>query len=361
MNKTKKIIIGILIILGSAFAIRGIAETVKLNPIKPGTKATAQISDEQQAILAVRLAKASVVNIVGTPKAAVPVGNAPQIFAVPDSVSGTGFVLEADGLIVTNNHVVDRDDLSYSVIFPDGAEYGARVSAADKFDDVAFLKIDAKNLTPAKLGNSNALETGQSVFAIGNSLGKYEFSVTRGVISGLARSVETPGGSLLPSTHAWIQTDAAINPGNSGGPLINLAGEVVGMNTLIDTSGSSLGFALPANLIKEAGEQLRNFGKVSRPFLGIKFRTVDTQLRLEKNLPASQQGAYVFAVNPGTAAAAAGLGVGDIIVAINGQKLDLKNELTSVIQKYQAGSQVTFKILRANTTLELPVILGELK
>ena len=126
-----------------------------------------------------------------------------------------------------------------------------------------MLKIDANNLTPANLGDSDALETGQSVFAIGNSLGKYEYTVTRGVVSGLGRAVDVSQNT--PRLHNLIQTDAAINPGNSGGPLINLAGEVVGMNTLIDTGGSGLGFAIPVNTIKDAVQQLKTFGKVSRP------------------------------------------------------------------------------------------------
>src|SRR6185436_20348931 len=170
-----------------------------------------------------------------------------------------------------------------------------------------------------------------------------------------------PETANLPTNHSWIQTDAAINPGNSGGPLINLNGEVVGMNTLIDTDGSSLGFAIPINNIIEAWQQIKAFGKVSRPYLGISFITVDAVLRLQQNLPANTQGAYIAAVVPGSAAYNAGLKVNDIITAVNGQKLDQRNEINSVIQKFQAGTQVTLTILRGNQTSTLPVILGEQK
>jgi S1-C subfamily serine protease len=288
-------------------------------------------------------------------------GKAPTIVATPaNQVSGTGFIIEQDGLIVTNNHVVSDADMDYFVVMSDGTEYPATVLGADKFDDIALLKITATNLIPAKLGDSDALETGQTVFAIGNSLGRYQSTVTKGVVSGLSRAVSPNEYQSQPTFHNWIQTDAAINLGNSGGPLINLAGEVVGMDTLVDTSGASLGFALPVNTLKDAVSQLKVFGKVSRPFLGVKFLNLDARAQKEKNLPV-KEGALIVEVPPDGPAKTGGLFAGDIITGVDSHNLNKQNPLDAVIQAYQAGNQVTIKILRGGKKVDLPVVLGELK
>ncbi len=347
----------IIFLAGSA-----LSENIKLNPIKPGNKVAAQITDEQQAILAVRKAKASVVSIVGITKPTTATSNGPGISVKApqqEAVSGTGFVLEQDGLIVTNNHVVEDANLNYWVILADGSRYAATISGQDKFDDLAFLKIEKTGLTPAVLGDSSSLETGQTVFAIGNSLGRYENSVTRGVVSALGRALSEPG-AQAPRINNLIQTDAAISNGNSGGPLINLSGEVVGMNTLIDTSGYSLSFSIPVNVIKDSLQQLKTFGKISRPFLGVEFKTIDQIDKLENNV-AVENGAIINTVAPNTPAALAGIKPGDIVISVNGQSLGYNRELDSEIQSYQAGSQIMLKILRKSETIDLPVILGEYK
>jgi S1-C subfamily serine protease len=282
----------------------------------------------------------------------------PTISVSPQQIFGTGFVLEADGLIVTNGHVVDNTDLDYTVILNDGSEYPAKVMNIDTFDDVALLQISATNLTPAQLGDSDQLETGQTVFAIGNSLGRYENTVTKGVVSALGRAVSPSGDETR--LRNLIQTDAAINPGNSGGPLINLAGQVVGMNTLDDTEGSSLGFAIPVNTIKDAVSQLKAFGKVSRPFLGIEYEDIDPGVQSEANLT-TENGAFVTAVQPGSPADKAGLLVDDIILGINGQTINQYQNLDALMGKFQAGSQVTLKVLRGSQTLAVPVVLGQLQ
>src|SRR6185503_15388053 len=201
-----------------------------------------------------------VVNILGVEQQATStVGNGFNITPVATGrISGTGFVIDGSGLVVTNDHVVDDSSYKYFVVLADGTQYDAMILGQDKFDDVALLKINASGLVPAKLGDSDNLETGQSVFAIGNSLGRYQDSVTRGVISGLGRGITVDPNS--PTMHNWIQTDAAISTGNSGGPLVNMAGEVVGMNTLIDTQGEALNFAIPINTIKDSISQLQTFG-----------------------------------------------------------------------------------------------------
>lgn len=358
MSKFKKFsIIGaslaIFFIAGSA-----ISQNIKFNPIKPGAKSSAQMTDEQQAVLAVRAAKASVVSIVGRGSKNSPQSGFSLTSPLLEEVSGTGFVIDKDGLIVTNNHVVSEKGFEYFVILADGESFKAEVTGNDPIDDIALLKIDAPGLSPVRLGDSDALETGQSVFAIGNSLGKYQNSVTRGVISGLGRSVDENLAGRNLVQHNWIQTDAAISLGNSGGPLINLAGEVVGMNTLIDVGGSALGFAVPINAIKDAVHQLKTFGKVSRPFMGIQFLPIDARLQLERGLPV-KDGALVVSAAKGSAAEQAGILAGDIIVSVDGKALNQQNPLNAVIQKYQAGNQVMLKILRGGQNLELPLVLGQ--
>jgi serine protease Do len=363
MHRYKKYLSAVVILALGLLAGQAISSTIKLNPIKP-TGSNQPLTDEQQGILAVRTAKASVVSILGLSKtqtsASLATGTPVVVAAPPDEVSGTGFIIEADGLIVTNNHVVDDPGFDYFVDMPDGTEYPASVLGADKIDDVALLKIDAGNLTPAKLGDSDSLETGQTVFAIGNSLGRYQNTVTRGVVSGLSRAIDEPSSQALPTTHSWIQTDAAINLGNSGGPLIDLAGEVVGMDTLIDSGGDSLGFALPINLVKDAVTQLKTFGTVSRPYLGVQFKTIDPRLQQSLNLPV-KNGAYIVLVIQDGPAHAAGIWDRDIVTAINNFNLDQVNPLDAVIQKYKAGDQVTLKILRNGKEMDFPLVLGQLK
>ncbi len=342
------------------FANQAISQNIRLNPIKPAAK-SGQLTDEQQAILAVRKAKASTVSIVGVGKTqgASSSGQLSLSAPVTSEVFGTGVILEADGLVVTNNHVVSDANFNYTVVLADGSKYPAKVLASDKISDIAFLKIEAKGLAAAVLGDSDSLETGQTVFAIGNSLGRYQNSVTRGVVSALGRALSEVDGTG-PRIHNLIQTDAAISQGNSGGPLVNLAGEVVGINTLIDTGGYSLNFAVPANLVKDGLAQLKAFGKISRPFLGVQFVTIDPLTQIGANLPVND-GALITGVYLSSPARTAGLEVNDVITAINGQNLDSRHELDFVLQQYQAGNQVMLKILRGQETLEVPVILGEYK
>jgi len=360
IKKYQSYIITIAVTIAITFAAGAFSQTIKLNPIKPGSN-TKILTDEQQGILAVRTAKASVVNITGVPKpnpAPNSSGSSPSITASPGQIYGTGFVLQADGLIVTNGHVVENANLDYTVILNDGSEYPAKVLNIDTFDDIALLQISATKLTPEVLGDSGALETGQSVFAIGNSLGRYENTVTRGVVSALGRAVSPSGdGTRLRNL---IQTDAAINPGNSGGPLINLAGEVVGMNTLEDTAGSGLGFAIPVNTIKDAVQQIKAFGKVSRPYLGIQFEDIDPGVQSAENLQL-QNGALITAVMPGSAADKAGLLAGDIIVGINNLTINQSQNLDSIMGQFGAGNQITLKILRNGANLDVPVVLGVLQ
>jgi serine protease Do len=337
-------------------ASQGVSQTLRLNPIKPTVGPTAQtvtITDEQQAILAVRQVKPAVVSVVGS------VGLADFAPGSVDTSFGTGFIIESNGYIITNNHVVDDPKAEYNVILLDGQRFPARVVGFDSYYDIALLKIEAVNLATVPLGNSDALETGQTVFAIGNSLGKYQHTVSKGVVSGLGRSI-SPGtqSDPKPRLQNLIQTDAAINPGNSGGPLVNMSGQVIGMNTAVDRDGEGVGFAIPVNVFKESIQQMKSSGKVSRPYIGLNFVTITRSVQATQRLTQSQ-GAYVITVVAGSPAARAGIQPNDIIIAIDRQTLSERTELDQVIQRYQAGNQVMITLLRAGKELQLPVILGE--
>ena len=262
---------------------------------------------------------------------------------------------------MSNNHVVSDTGLSYWVILADGTEYPATILNLDKYDDIALLKINATNLTPATLGDSSALETGQTVFAIGNSLGQYQYTVSRGVVSATNRSVDENDdtGAVTGRLHNLIQTDAAINPGNSGGPLIDMNGEVIGMNTLIDTGGSGLGFAVSVNTIKDAEAQIKAFGKVSRPYIGIHFLNIDPSIQIAKNLSVNS-GALVTDLVAGSPAQNAGLMPGDIITAVNKIPVTPNNAIDQIVGNYQAGTQVTMTILRSGQTFDINLMLGQL-
>jgi S1-C subfamily serine protease len=212
-------------------------------------------------------------------------------------------------------------------------------------------------MATVRFGNSDALETGQSVFAIGDALGKYQHTVTRGVVSGLERDVSVD--SSRPRYKNLIETDATINQGNSGGPLINMSGEVIGMTTLLE-QGSGLGFAIPSNYIQSTLEQLKSLGKATRPYLGVSYTRVDQAVKAVAGLSASA-GAYVQSVTGGSPAANAGVRPGDVITHINGEALAPVQELDKLLIRFASGTQILLHINRAGQELDLPVILGEYK
>ncbi len=330
---------------------------VKLRPIVPqGNVAT---TDEQQAILAVRAAKASVVSIVSV--ASIVEGDGQPASGTPRTVENayaSGFVIEP-GYVVTNSHAVSDANTDYYVELTGGARLLGKVVGVDKQRDIGLLKVDGLTLAPLAFGTSANLETGQTVFAIGNSLGRYQNTVTRGVVSGLGRNVDpSSDGDPHPRLLNLVQTDAAINPGNSGGPLVNLLGEVVGMNTLIDTAGESLGFAIPSETVRAAAAELKATGQAARPFLGVQYSTITTNVRAAQRLNSDAQGAFIIRAADGSPAAQAGLQPGDIIVAVNRQVLSEQRELDQVLAQFQAGNQVMLTVLRGADRLDLPVILG---
>jgi S1-C subfamily serine protease len=333
--------------------VSGVAIAPLLNPLSAFTatvKQTPQLTEEQREVAAVRSVKPAVVSVIGSKPYA-------GTTALTDSSFGTGFILTSDGYIISNSHVVEDQNTQYRVVLLDGKSLPARVVGLDRYTDVAVLKVEGQGMATVRFGNSDALETGQAVFAIGNALGKFQHTVTRGVVAGLDRDVLL--NNSRPRYQNLIQTDATINPGNSGGPLVNSSGEVIGMNTLV-AEGSGLGFAIPSNVVRATAEQLKNLGKANRPYLGVQYVTLNQALAQINSLPVSA-GAYVQAVGTNTPASTAGIRVGDILLSINGEVISGTNELDSILSKFSAGSQVLVRINRAGQGVDIPVVLGEYK
>lgn len=272
--------------------------------------------------------------------------------------AGTGVIIDADGVIVTNKHVVQSKDAEVKVTLFDGTELPAKVVALDPRNDIAFVRISdkkGKELVPAKLGNSDDIKVGERVIAIGNALGEFQNTVTSGIISGRGRDITAGEAGDSEELSNLIQTDAAINQGNSGGPLVNLAGLVIGINTAItgNSAGQSLGFAIPVNDIKNQVSSVLENGKIERPYLGIRYQTITERLARIYNLP-TNQGAWIppseldgeTSIVPDSAAAKAGLKEQDIIVKVNDQAVDQSNEFVSVIGRFKVGETVTLTINR---------------
>ncbi|PIR27512.1 hypothetical protein COV40_00470 [Candidatus Berkelbacteria bacterium CG11_big_fil_rev_8_21_14_0_20_42_15] len=283
---------------------------------------------------------------------------------------GTGFIITSDGLILTNKHVVSDANATYTVILADGKNYDAKVQSLDPLDDIAVVKIDARNLPVVELGDSDQLTVGQWVVAVGNALGKYQNTVTVGVISAKERKVEAsdPSGGDTESLQGLLQTDAAVNPGNSGGPLVNLVGQVVGINTAVASNAQGISFAIPINLAKKAIDSIKKTGKIIRPYLGIRYLPITPDLAKANNLKYDYgvlvirgNGIGQVAVVSGSPADKAGIAENDIILGINGERIDENNSLSSLIQKYNVGDTVTLKIFHKDEEKDAKVTLQEIK
>lgn len=287
---------------------------------------------------------------------------------------GSGFIISADGLILTNRHVVNSDDVDYTVILHDGSEFKAEVVSRDVLNDIAVIKLVPENgaklpeLKPVSFGNSSSLKIGQTVIAIGNALAEFQNSATRGIVSAIGRQIfASDGTGRSENLSGLIQTDAAINPGNSGGPLINLAGEVVGINTAIAQGANGIGFALPIDDVKPVISSIKEKGRIVRPILGVMFTMLSPELAKEMGLKEDQEGALLkgdgktFAVLPGKPAEKAGLQEKDVITEVNGVKINQKNPLQREIMKYAPGDKVKVKYLRKGKESVADVTLDEAK
>lgn len=281
---------------------------------------------------------------------------------------GSGFIVHPDGLILTNKHVVFDQDADYTVITTDLEEYPAKVISRDPINDIAVLKINAKGLPAVRLGNSGKLELGQTVLAIGNALGMFSNTVSRGIISGLSRSISAALGTEGEMEHlrGVLQTDVAINQGNSGGPLINIDGEVVAINTAIIFGAQNIGFSIPINWAKQDLEDIIKYGRIVKPYLGLQYIKLDKKIQKQYSLPVDY-GALVVrdhrpdsvAIVPNSPAAKAGIKENDIILELNGEKIS--EELQDMLQKFSVESEVELTVLRKDEQMKVKVKLEERK
>lgn len=277
---------------------------------------------------------------------------------------GSGFVVSEDGLILTNKHVIADAKADYTVFTNDGKKYPAKILAKDPVNDIAILKVDAK-LKPAKLGNSDEVKLAQTAIAIGNALGEYRNTVSVGVISGLARTVTAQGAGVGAETiKGVLQTDAAINPGNSGGPLLNLRGEVIGINTAMASGAQNIGFAIPINDAIRAINSVKATGSIKVPYLGVRFIMLNEEIAKKQKLSISV-GALVRGGEDGPAvmkkspADKAGIQAEDIILSVNNEKLSEEKPLSQVIQKYSIGDTITLEVQRGSEKKSFSVTLEE--
>jgi S1-C subfamily serine protease len=271
---------------------------------------------------------------------------------------GSGFIVRSDGYIVTNNHVVENARQLQVILRDQAKAYDARVVGTSPDDDVAVLKIDAQNLPTLSFGDSSALKVGQLAIAIGSPLGQQN-SVTKGVISALHRSISVPDPATGNTENILnaIQTDAQINPGNSGGPLLNSAGQVVGVNFAIEQAqaGPGLGFALDGNAARDIANQLIQTGHVNRPFLGVTYEQLDETAAAANGLVV---GALVTNVTLGSPADHAGIKVHDVITKVNDQVIDDLHPLKDVLRQYAPGTRVSVVVYRGGKSQTLQVTLG---
>ncbi len=323
----------------------------------PSQSLTLSMTDVQTTITqAVQKVSPAVVTVVGT----IP---GQMTFFGPtgeQTVSGSGFFISPQGYLLTNNHVVEGTN-EVSLILSDGTTQKATLVGSDPYSDIAVLKTDGKVPAVVQLGNSDALKPGETAIAIGSPLGDFRNTVTVGVISATGRSIDSGRGYQIENL---IQTDAAINQGNSGGPLVNLAGEVIGINTLIvrgtgsGTVAEGLGFAIPINTAQAVAAQIIEKGYFAHPFLGISYQTITPDIAAMYNLPVPW-GAYVTRVTSGGPAQRAGLQRGDIITRIGEVALDETHSYLNALYAYRPGDRVTVEFVRRGQKMRVEVTLGE--
>ena len=281
---------------------------------------------------------------------------------------GSGFIVDSSGLILTNKHVVHDAKAEYIVTTPTEDTYLAKVLARDPLNDVAILKIDAENLPVLPLGNSDKIHLGQTVLAVGTALGEFQNTVSAGIVSGLSRFITamTDLEGHSERLRGLVQTDAAINPGNSGGPLVNLQGEVIGINSAVVFGAQNIGFAIPINKAHVDLEELKKYGRIRRPFLGVRYVLLNPLLKKRFRLPVDH-GAFVLregipgrsAVIPGSAAEKSGLREADIIIALNNVLIDEKMGIEDVLEKISIGDKMNAKVLRGGKEHELSILAEE--
>lgn len=324
--------------------------TFTLNPLpkieNPAQETRTLIKEENAVIETVENSSPSVVAIGVTQR----VINPFDPTALPrnrQSTIGTGFVASDNGVIVTNRHVVADLQANYTVITKDGKKLEVEKVYRDPILDLALVKTKEDGLRGLKLGDSSNLKVGQTVIAIGNALGRFSNTVTTGVVSGLGRSIGAgdPFGREVEMLDDLIQTDAAINPGNSGGPLLNSAGEVIGVNVAVSESAQNIGFAIPINSVKATIDEFVATGKISRALLGVNYQIVTRDYAILNEIP---QGAYIIEVVPGSGADKAGIVAGDIITKIDGKSVDTQNFISEFVRSKKPGDKISIEVWKDN-------------
>jgi serine protease Do len=334
-----------------------IQQAIPASNINPNQTFNLNTTDIETAITgAVKMVGPAVVTVVGT----IP-GQLTFFGTTGDqTVSGTGFFITDQGYILTNNHVVEGTQ-QVNIILSDGSQESATIVGTDQYSDIAVLKTDGKVPAVVTLGNSDQLDPGESVIAIGSPLGDFKNTVTVGVVSATGRSIDSGKGYTIDNL---IQTDAAINHGNSGGPLVDLAGEVIAINTLIvrDTGSGDvaegLGFAIPVNTAQAVAQQIIQQGYFARPYMGISFQPITPDIADRYNLPA-KWGAYVTQVDSGSPAAQAGLMENDIITKVGSVTLDDTHSYINALFAYKPGDTIPLDVMRNGQGIQLQVTLGE--
>jgi len=343
-------------LVGSAATIMLAPRFIKLTPsgtavVAPLAPITNNLTEESAVISVAAQSGKAVVEIKTTI-------SSPDIIQPDQHGIGSGFIVRSDGYIVTNNHVVENARQLQVILRDQAKKYDARVIGTSPEDDVAVLKIDAQDLPALNWGDSGALKVGQLAIAIGSPLGQQN-SVTKGVISALHRSISVPDPSTgqVENILNAIQTDAQINPGNSGGPLLNSAGQVVGVNFAIEQAqaGPGLGFALDGNAARDIANQLIQTGHVNRPFLGVTYSMLDETAAAANGLVV---GAVVNAITAGSPADHAGIKVHDVITKVNDQAIDDQHPLKDVLRQYAPGTNVKVTVYRGGKNQTLQVTLG---
>lgn len=280
---------------------------------------------------------------------------------------GSGFIISADGYVITSNHVVADVTAEYTVIIDPKHKFSAEVLSRNPINDTAILKISGKNFPHIELDDSDKIQLGEEVVAVGNALGEFHDTLSAGIISGLSRYITAFGGidHQMQNLRGLIQTDAAINPGNSGGPLVNMDGKVIGINTAMIMGAQNIGFAIPINYAKKDLVEVKKYGKIVVPFLGVKYVLLSKEMAKANKLNV-ENGALVVRellgeepVIKGSAADKAGIKEFDIILECNGQKITVQNTLAQIMQKCKIGQETNFKVLRDGKELILKVTLSE--
>ena len=355
----------ILFVIASGVVVAAVLFQAQRQGFFPKTNLPKQISNETRTVIQEENAIISVVEKVSSSVVAIGVTqrvvNPFDPFAIPksqDSTIGTGFVVSEKGIIVTNKHVVSQPGVKYSVLTKDEQKYEVKRIYRDPVSDLAIVQIDPNELGALELGDSSQLKVGQTAIAIGNALGRLTNTVTTGIISGLGRKVVA--GDAYGSTESLdnlIQTDAAINPGNSGGPLLNSAGQVIGVNVATTEGAQNIGFAIPINAVKSIVDEFVTKGVVSRPYLGIRYRFITRDVAILNEVP---QGAYIQEVMKDGPADKAGVKAGDIITKIGGQDIDEENKVSEIVAKNQIGNKLDLVAWRDGKEIKLQATLEEL-